>query len=61
MSRSDSHDHPHPAHRHNHPAALPHPAQPAPWSILRMTLGGRIAMAVAISAGLWAVVLTAMR
>jgi hypothetical protein len=40
---------------------MPHPAQPAPWSILRMTVVARLAAAVAVSAGLWIVVLVAMR
>ncbi|MBC7580165.1 hypothetical protein [Tardiphaga sp.] len=55
-----SHDHPHP-HGHSHGPASPHPAQPAPWSILRMALLGRLAAALALSAGLWAIVLMAMR
>ena len=55
-----SHNHPHP-HSHSHGPASPHPAQPAPWSILRMTLLGRLAVALALSAGLWAIVFTAMR
>jgi hypothetical protein len=54
-----SHDHGH--HHHSHGAATPHPAQPAPWSILRMTVLSRLAAAVAVSAGLWVVVLVAMR
>ncbi|MDF3814401.1 MULTISPECIES: hypothetical protein [Rhodopseudomonas] len=53
-----SHSHSHP---HSHPAATPHPAQRAPWSILRMTLAARLGAALAISAALWALVLTAMR
>jgi hypothetical protein len=39
----------------------PHPAQPAPWSILRMTVVARLAAALVVSAGLWVVVLVAMR
>ena len=39
----------------------PHPAQSAPWSILRMTVLSRLAAALAVSAGLWAIVLVAMR
>jgi hypothetical protein len=54
-----SHDHGH--HHHSHGPATPHPAQPAPWSILRMTVLSRLAAAVAVSAGLWVVVLVAMR
>jgi len=40
---------------------MPHPAQVAPWSILRMTVAARLGAAVAVSAGLWAVVWLAMR
>ncbi|NVN85351.1 MAG: hypothetical protein HXX15_04595 [Rhodopseudomonas sp.] len=50
--------HPHP---HSHTPATPHPAQRAPWSLLRMTLAARLGVALALSAGLWALVLTAMR
>ena len=39
----------------------PHPAQAAPWSILRMTVFARLGAALAVSAGLWAVVWLAMR
>jgi rhodanese-related sulfurtransferase len=55
-----SHDHGH-AHAHSHGPASPHPAQAAPWSILRMTVVSRLAAALAVSAGLWAVVWVAMR
>ena len=55
----DSHDHTH-IHAHSH-GATPHPAQVAPWSILRMTLLARLGAALLVSAGLWAVVLGAMR
>jgi hypothetical protein len=48
-------------HAHSHGPATPHPAQPAPWSILRMTLMSRLGAALLVSAGLWAVVLMAMR
>lgn len=58
------HDHAH-AHTHDHVHAhdvsSPHPAQAAPWSILRMTVAGRLAAAVAVCAVLWAIVLMAMR
>ena len=54
------HDHSH-HHGHGHGPATPHPAQPAPWSILRMTVLARLAAALVVSAGLWAVVLLAMR
>jgi hypothetical protein len=55
-----SHNHAH-GHVHSHGPASPHPAQAAPWSILRMTMVGRLGAAVAASAVLWAVVLMAMR
>jgi hypothetical protein len=57
---SHGHDHGH-VHVHSHGPASPHPAQTAPWSILRMTLVSRLGAALAVSAGLWAVVLMAMR
>jgi hypothetical protein len=56
----EQHAHGH-AHGHSHGPASPHPAQAASWSILRMTVAARLAAAVALSAGLWAVVLLAMR
>jgi hypothetical protein len=55
---SHGHDH---THAHVHDAASPHPAQEAPWSILRMTLVARLGAALAVSAALWAAVLLAMR
>lgn len=69
MAHSHSHhghDHAHghvlgSGHAHSHGPAAPHPAQPAPWSILRMTLLSRLGAALVVSAGLWAVVLLAMR
>ena len=57
---SHSHDHGH-VPVHSHGPASPHPAQAAPWSILRMTLLSRLGAALVVSAGLWAVVLVAMR
>jgi hypothetical protein len=54
------HSHHH-GHAHSHGPATPHPAQIAPWSILRMTVVSRLAAALVVSAGLWAVVLIAMR
>jgi hypothetical protein len=57
---SHNHSHGH-AHAHSHGPATPHPAQAAPWSILRMTLVSRLGAALVVSAGLWAVVLVAMR
>jgi hypothetical protein len=61
-SHSHGHDHAH-GHVsvHSHGPASPHPAQAAPWSILRMTVVSRLAAAVAVSAALWAAVLLAMR
>jgi hypothetical protein len=58
------HDHGHPhvhAHAHAHGPASPHPAQAAPWSILRMPVASRLGAALVVVAGLWAVVLLAMR
>lgn len=63
-SHLHSHDHDH-AHGyipfHSHGPASPHPAQAAPWSILRMTVVSRLAAAIAVSAALWVVVWLAMR
>jgi hypothetical protein len=59
-SHPHSHDHGH-THAHSHGPSSPHPAQAAPWSILRMTVFARLGAALAVSAGLWAVVLMAMR
>jgi hypothetical protein len=56
----DSHAHNH-GHVHSHGPASPHPAQAAPWSILRMTVVARLGAALAASAALWAVVLMSMR
>jgi hypothetical protein len=56
-----SHDHAHGHVHHSHGPAAPHPAQAAPWSILRMTVIARLGAALAVSAALWAVVLVAMR
>jgi hypothetical protein len=53
-----AHDH---GHTHSHDPSTPHPAQPAPWSILRMTVAARLGAALAVSASLWVVVLVAMR
>jgi hypothetical protein len=64
MVPSAPHNHPHDhghVHAHSHAPASPHPAQAAPWSILRMTVWARLAAAVAVSTGLWAVVWLAMR
>jgi hypothetical protein len=48
-------------HGHGHGPSAPHPAQTVPWSILRMALVARLGAALAVSAGLWAAVLLAMR
>jgi hypothetical protein len=62
----DHHDHPH-SHDHghvpvhSHGPASPHPAQAAPWSILRMTVVSRLGAALAVSAVLWSMVWLAMR
>jgi hypothetical protein len=65
MAHTHSHDHGHPHdhvhHGHSHGPSAPHPAQAAPWSILRMTVLSRLGAAVAVSAGLWAIVWLAMR
>ncbi len=57
---SHGHDHAH-GHTHSHGPASPHPAQAAPWSILRMTVVSRISAALAVIAIMWAVVWLAMR
>lgn len=59
-SHAHSHGHDH-THAHIHDAAAPHPAQDAGWSILRMTMAGRLAAALAVCAVLWAMVFLAMR
>jgi hypothetical protein len=72
MSGPDAHSHSHSHHHghdhaqghvsvHSHGPASPHPAQAAPWSILRMTVVSRLAAAAAVSVALWATVLLAMR
>ncbi|MGJ4910647.1 hypothetical protein [Bradyrhizobium sp. HKCCYLS2033] len=65
--QSHGHSHAHGAHGHHHghahshgPAA-PHPAQPAPWSILRMPAATRLGAALAASVVLWVIVIMAMR
>jgi hypothetical protein len=59
-THSHGHDHHH-GHAHSHDPATPHPAQAAPWSILRMTVAARLAAAVVVSAGLWGIVWLALR
>jgi hypothetical protein len=63
MTHSPPHGHSHHGHHHahSHGPLSPHPAQAAPWSILRMTVFARLGAALAVSAGLWAIVLLAMR
>ncbi|AND92666.1 ABC-type Zn2+ transport system substrate-binding protein/surface adhesin [Bradyrhizobium diazoefficiens] len=61
-SHGDAHSHGHDhTHAHVHDATSPHPAQAAPWSILRMTMAGRLSAAVAVCAVLWGIVFLAMR
>jgi hypothetical protein len=60
QSHRHAHDHGH-THAHSHGPASPHPAQAAPWSILRMTVASRVGAAIAVSAALWAIVWMAMR
>ncbi|TFV46674.1 hypothetical protein [Bradyrhizobium niftali] len=61
-SHGDAHSHGHDhTHAHVHDAASPHPAQAATWSILRMTMAGRLGAAVAVCAVLWGIVFLAMR
>ncbi|MCW5701289.1 MAG: hypothetical protein AB7I42_17775 [Bradyrhizobium sp.] len=61
MVHAHSHDHHHGHTHHSHDPAAPHPAQGAPWSILRMTVVARLGAAVAVSVGLWGIVWLAMR
>jgi hypothetical protein len=66
MASPDTHHHDHHhghghAYAHAHGPALPHPAQAAAWSILRMPVVSRLGAALVVSAGLWAVVWLAMR
>jgi hypothetical protein len=57
-----NHDHAH-GHLpvHSHGPASPHPAQAAPWSILRMTVVSRLFAAFAVSVVLWVAVWLSMR
>jgi len=59
-THSPEHGHVH-AHAHSHGPASPHPPQAAPWSILRMAVVARLVAALGVSAGLWAIVILAMR
>jgi len=57
-----AHRHAHPGgHVHGHDPALPHPSQAVAWSILRMSVAGRLAAAAAVAGLLWAGVVLAMR
>jgi hypothetical protein len=69
-SHTHHHDHPHAhahshghdhTHAHAHEPTAPHPAQAAPWSILRMTMAARLMAASAVCAVLWGMVWLAMR
>jgi hypothetical protein len=59
-SHAHGHTHGH-GHPHRHDPDAPHPAQAAPWSILRMTMTARLTAAAALSTGLWAIVWMAMQ
>jgi hypothetical protein len=62
VSHSHTHEHGHGhVHAHGHGLASPHPAQPAPWSIMRMPVMARLGAALVVSAGLWLIVWLAMR
>jgi hypothetical protein len=66
MAPADPHSHAHAhdhgrVHVHAHGSASPHPAQAAPWSILRMPVLSRLGAAVAVSAVMWAAVWLSMR
>ena len=55
-------DPPHSSHEHDHghgPHA--HPAQPLPWSILRMGLWSRLWLAGGVSAVLWLMIWLVLR
>jgi len=60
MAHFHDHGHHH-GHAHSHGPSTPHPAQPAPWSILRMTMAARLGAAAAVCAVLGGMVLLAMR
>ena len=60
MAHYHSHGHGH-DHGYRHGPASPHPAQAAPWSILRMTVATRLGAALVVSAVLWGAVWLAMR
>ena len=60
QAHAHSHGHDH-THAHVHEPTVPHPAQAAPWSILRMTMAARLMAALAVCAVLWGMVWLAMR
>jgi len=39
--------------RHHHDPASPHPAQPPPWSLLRLGVSARLGAVLVVAAGLW--------
>lgn len=45
---------------HHHAPSTPHPAQAAPWSLLRMGLAARLGGSLLIVAALWIFVIAAM-
>jgi hypothetical protein len=57
FSPSPVHDH---AHDHGH-APHGHPAQPLPWSVLRMGIASRLGLALGLSAGLWLMIWGVLR
>ncbi|MGB3866090.1 MAG: hypothetical protein WBA29_10740 [Xanthobacteraceae bacterium] len=46
---------------HRHAPESPHPAEVPPWSMLRLSLPARLALAAGLSAALWGMVWLAMR
>lgn len=46
---------------HRHAPSMPHPAQTVPRSLLRMGLAARLGSSLLIVAGLWLVILAAVR
>lgn len=46
---------------HRHAPSTPHPAQAAPWSLLRMGLAARLGGSLLIVAALWIFVIAAVR
>jgi hypothetical protein len=52
---------PQPGAGHHHAPSTPHPAQAAPWSLLRMGLAARLGGSLLIVVALWIFTLAAMR